>query len=387
MSVAPGPVAEDGFGFLISREIRTWRRDPWQLALVSWLPLLLFASLWWIFSAGIVTDLGIGVVDLNDSRLSRILIRNLDATPTLRITSRPLSVHDGRRALSNAEIGALIVIPYDFQARVTKGLKPDVTAFYNGQFILIGKAVKSALLMTQATLAGTVDGGRALAHGAILPQAAGLAAPIVPQLTPLYNRPLDYTLFLVPAVIPSLWQVVMIIGMLNAIGREQREGTWSQWLEPGTFKAFTTKMLPYVAVYWAMGVVFLGFFHLLGWPIRGSWTLIITAQGLTVIATAVMAGFLFVVVHDLPRALSLAAAYTAPSFAFLGVTFPASDMPPLALFWRALIPVCHYMDIQIFQMSRAADLGAVASDFGALALFIAVLPLVVLRMVPEEETP
>ncbi|RLE20980.1 MAG: ABC transporter permease [Acidobacteria bacterium] len=378
-------MAESSLSSLIGREIRSWGSDPWQLALISWLPLVLFAALWWIFSAGIVTDLGIGVVDLDDSRLSRTLIRQLDATPALRIASRPLSVHEGRRAMSNAEIGALIVIPYDFQARTSKGLKPDVTAFYNGQFILIGKAVKSALFQAQATLAGRIDGGLALAQGAALPQAAGLAVPVVPQLTPLYNRGMDYALFLVPAVIPALWQVVMIIGMLNAIGREHREGSWEQWLEPGPLKAFIGKMLPYVLVYWVMGIGFLLSFHLLGWPVRGSWALIITAQGLTVIATAVMAGFLFVLVDDLPRSLSLAAAYTAPSFAFLGVTFPASDMPSLALFWRSLIPVCHFMDIQISQMSRAADFGAVALDFGALVLFLVVLPLVVLRLAPGTE--
>ena len=378
-------MAESSLSSLIGREIRSWGSDPWQLALISWLPLVLFAALWWIFSAGIVTDLGIGVVDLDDSRLSRTLIRQLDATPALRIASRPLSVHEGRCAMSNAEIGALIVIPYDFQARTSKGLKPDVTAFYNGQFILIGKAVKSALFQAQATLAGRIDGGLALAQGAALPQAAGLAVPVVPQLTPLYNRGMDYALFLVPAVIPALWQVVMIIGMLNAIGREHREGSWEQWLEPGPLKAFIGKMLPYVLVYWVMGIGFLLSFHLLGWPVRGSWALIITAQGLTVIATAVMAGFLFVLVDDLPRSLSLAAAYTAPSFAFLGVTFPASDMPSLALFWRSLIPVCHFMDIQISQMSRAADFGAVALDFGALVLFLVVLPLVVLRLAPGTE--
>jgi len=378
-------MAESSLSSLIGREIRSWGSDPWQLALISWLPLVLFAALWWIFSAGIVTDLGIGVVDLDDSRLSRTLIRQLDATPALRIASRPLSVHEGRRAMSNAEIGALIVIPYDFQARTSKGLKPDVTAFYNGQFILIGKAVKSALFQAQATLAGRIDGGLALAQGAALPQAAGLAVPVVPQLTPLYNRGMDYALFLVPAVIPALWQVVMIIGMLNAIGREHREGSWEQWLEPGPLKAFIGKMLPYVLVYWVMGIGFLLSFYLLGWPVRGSWALIITAQGLTVIATAVMAGFLFVLVDDLPRSLSLAAAYTAPSFAFLGVTFPASDMPSLALFWRSLIPVCHFMDIQISQMSRAADFGAVALDFGALVLFLVVLPLVVLRLAPGTE--
>jgi len=355
------------------------------VALISWLPLVLFASLWWIFSAGIVTDVGIGIVDLDDSGLSRTLIRNLDATPALRITSRPLSVGEGRRAMSNAEIAALIVIPRDFQSRVSRGLNPGVTAFFNGQFILIGKAVKSSLLQVQATLAGTIDGGMALAEGIPISGAAGRAAPVVPQLTPLYNSRMDYALFLVPAIIPALWQVVMILGMLNAVGREHRQQTWNSWLQSGAWRAFLGKMLPYVVTYTAMGVLFLFSFEMLGFPVRGSWLQLVAAQGLTAVATAVMAAFLYLAVNDLPRALSLAAAYTAPSFAFLGVTFPTSDMPAAALFWRSLIPVCHYIDIQISEMSRIAPFTTTAPEFGALALFFVVLPLVLLRLRPEKE--
>ncbi len=379
-------MARPGLGGTIRREVEAWKRDPWQLALISWLPLLLFASLWWIFSAGIVTGIGVGVVDLDGSRLSRAFVRALDATPALEVASRPTSVREGRRALSNAEIGALVVIPYDFQTRVTKGLKPEVTAFYNGQFILVGKAVKSALVLAQGTMAGKVDGGRVLVRGIPLSGAAGYAAPLVPQITPLYNPSTNYAIFLVPAIIPSLWQVIMIVGMLNAMGRELREGTWNRWLEAGAFRAFAGKMLPYVAVYWAMGAASLVFYRFLGWSVRGSWGILLGAQGLTAVATAAMAGLLYVLVEDLPRSLSLAAAYTAPSFAFLGITFPTNNMPALAQFWRSLIPVSHCMDVQVLEMSRAAGLAAAGPHLGALLLFLAVLPLVLVRLSPVEES-
>ncbi len=367
----------------IRREIAAWRRDRWQLALISWLPVLLFVALWWIFSAGIVVDLDVGVVDLDGSRLSRTFTRALDATPALRVAFRPISVREGRRELSGAGIGALIVIPYDFEKRVRQGLNPKVTAFYNGQFILVGKAIKSALAQAGGTVAATVDAAGALARGVPLPGAAGLAAPLLPQVTPLFNPSMNYALFLVPGIIPSLWQVVMIVGMLNAIGRELREATWNRWLEAGALRAFAGKMLPYVAIYWAMGAASLVFYRLLGWPVRGSWGILLGTLGLTAMATAVMAGFLYVLVEDIPRSLSLAAAYTAPSFAFLGVTFPTNNMPALARFWRSLVPVCHYVDVQVLEMSRAAGLATAGRHMGALVLFLAVLPLVLLRLRPR----
>ncbi|HHQ48561.1 MAG TPA: ABC transporter permease [Acidobacteria bacterium] len=375
-------MARPGLWSTVRREVGALGRDRWQLALVSWLPVLLFLCLWWIFSAGLVTDIEVSVVDLDGSRLSRTFVRALDATPALRVAHHPGSVLEGRRALSNAETGALIVIPYDFQTRVSKGLKPNVTAFFNGQFILVGKAVKVALAQAQGTVAATVDAARSLAGGVPIPAAAGAAAPLVPQITPLFNVSMNYALFLVPGILPSLWQVIMIVGMVNAIGREIREDTWNRWLEAGPLRAFAGKMLPYVVIYSALGGSTLLFYRVLGWPVRGSWTILLAAMALTAVATAVMAGALYVAVRDIPRALSLAAAYTAPSFAFLGVTFPLNNMPPLARLWRTLIPVCHYMDVQILEMSRAAPLADTLPHLGALLVFLGVLPLVLLRLVP-----
>ena len=128
------------------------------------------------------------------------------------------------------------------------------------------------------------------------------------------------------------------------------------------------------------------FYRFLGWQIRGSWAILAAGVVLTAIATAVMAVFLYALVDDLPRSLSLAAAYTAPSFAFLGVTFPATDMPVPALLWRSLIPVCHYIDIQISQMSRAAPLDAVSPHLAALLFFLALFPLAGLMLERSRKT-
>jgi len=370
----------------VFREIHMWKGETWQLALLSWVPALLGLMLWWIFSAGIVTGVPVGVVDLDDSALSRQFIRLLDASPALEVSARFLSPTEGRHAMSTASVAAVIIIPRDFQIRVRKGLKPDVTAFFNGQFILIGKAVKSALLGVQATMSGVIDGGMALARGAVMPEAEGKAAPIVPQLTPLFNPGMDYALFLVPAIIPALWQVLMMLGMLNAIGMERRKAAPDQWLAPGLFRAIAAKMFPLIVIYSAWGMAAFFFYRFLGWQIRGSWAILAAGVVLTAIATAVMAVFLYALVDDLPRSLSLAAAYTAPSFAFLGVTFPATDMPVPALLWRSLIPVCHYIDIQISQMSRAAPLDAVSPHLAALLFFLALFPLAGLMLERSRKT-
>jgi ABC-2 type transport system permease protein len=84
---------------------------------------------------------------------------------------------------------------------------------------------------------------------------------------------------------------------------------------------------------------------------EGSLLPILFAQLLTVLACLIMGAFFFFLTLDPARAMSFAGAFTAPSFAFMGVTFPASDMGFLASTWRSFLPVSHYIEAQISQVS------------------------------------
>lgn len=53
--------------------------------------------------------------------------------------------------------------------------------------------------------------------------------------------------------------------------------------------------------------------------------------------------------------MSFAGAFTAPSFAFMGITFPVSDMNALAQAWRGLLPITHYIEVQVDQASYGAS--------------------------------
>ena len=94
----------------IIRELKLLLSDSWLRALISWVPLLMFFILWWVFSAGIPRELAIGVVDLDHSNLSRDLIRQYDAHPGLRVTQDFANTNQGSAAMRSADINALVEI-------------------------------------------------------------------------------------------------------------------------------------------------------------------------------------------------------------------------------------------------------------------------------------
>jgi len=117
----------------LSREARRLAADPWDLAMVTWVPLLGVALLWWIFSAGLPRHLAVGVVDDDHSSLSRQLVRMLDATPGVQITQHFTNAAEAERALRAVDVYAVVSIPRDFARTVKEGRAAQVTLLHNAQ--------------------------------------------------------------------------------------------------------------------------------------------------------------------------------------------------------------------------------------------------------------
>jgi ABC-2 type transport system permease protein len=124
------------------------------------------------------------------------------------------------------------------------------------------------------------------------------------------------------------------------------------------------------------GLVFL--YGILALPLTGSLALLILGQLATLLALFLIAAVISMAVKDNVRAISLCAALFAPAFAFMGVTFPSSDMPLAALVWRDMMPSTHFMQILLDQLSRQASANDVISLCHFLFFFGLAIPLLFL---------
>lgn len=338
----------------LAREWRLIQEERWLLSLTTWLPLVLFTIIWAIFSSGIARDLPVGVVDLDHSQLSRQLVRYYDANPTLAVSNAYSSVAEGSHALRGGDIYALVVIPTNLEQDTKLGKSPTATVFYNSQFVLIGKLVKSAVVQAQGTLNAQIDTLRNMVSGSRVPQQAlGQAVPVRNQITPLYNANSHYGQFLVSATIPAIWQIAIVITTIIALSAEQRKDGIRAWLGDTPKRNLIAKLMPYTLLFFVQGILFvLALYHELNWPMHGQWWILLLAQLLMVLACQGVACLFFLFTLDATKAMSLAAGFTAPAFAFVGVTFPATDMPSFALVWRAMLPATHYLDVQLHQVNH-----------------------------------
>lgn len=329
------------------------RRDKWLLSSLTWVPVLLAVMIWAIFSQGIARDLPIGIVNFDSGKMSQQLVRYYDATSAMKVDYHFASPLEAEEALVKGEIYAYAVIPQNFEQDTVKQLAPQVSVFYNSQMILVGKLINSAFLQAQGTFNAKVATIGNLSRGnATLASAMGNAVPIRTQITPLFNKNSNYAQFLVSAVVPALWQIVVVVGTILILSANLRDRGLKHWLGDTPAKNIVNTLAPYSWIFALQGFAFLCWFYLgFKWPMNGSFLVLLIAQWATIIACMIMGCLFFFLTLDAARAMSFAGAFTAPSFAFMGVTFPVTDMNNLAQAWRSLLPISHYIEAQISQVS------------------------------------
>jgi len=366
-------------GAAIQREWRIVFKDPWLRALVLWLPPVLILALWLIFSASLPNDLPTGVIDLDRTSLSRALIRDLDASPALKISSRFNSMNEGTAAVRSGSVYALIVVPHDFEASVLRQKSPAVTIFFNSQYLLVADTIKSAIFEIVTYFSVELEVASLLPLVPVVDAAVNLAMPVQGQITALYNQNFNYSQFLLPGLVAAFFQVSLCSLAVLSIGQSFKPSVVSEWFDKNVWSELTGKLLLYTAVFFVYGLAILYlFFGLLDWPLQGS-LLPVAALLLVFELSCLTLGVLFYVsTFDLELGLIAASGFSGPAFAFLGVTFPVSDMPLFAQIWRNLMPAGHFMDGFIHQASYAAGPAGLMQPTLILALFCLLLPVAVL---------
>jgi len=354
-----------------SYEMQSIKNSYYKLFLLTIFPIMSFALIIAIFYSGVVRDMPLVVVDNDKSRLSRQLLFNIDSSSTMKIAYNTNSLKEAMALVRSAKAYGIIIIPPLFLKDTLNQKQPHVTAMLNTQYILIGKILTSALTSTLMQSSAQVEYVKELSILGNPKASLNAVVPIGLQVTPFFNTYQNYFLFLVSALLPSIWQIFIVVATLVAFGsmfKEKREKEF--FIDKYIEMRIIGMLLPYTLNYMIIGILYLFYIYgTLGWVFEGSFAIIIFGMFLTTVAYQGIALLFFVTGFDYARSLSLGAVYTAPAFAFLGVTFPIYNMNAFALFWRDILPISHYVELQISQANYGADVFLEVDKLLSISLF------------------
>jgi len=356
------------------REAAWLKGNRWDLAMISWVPLLAVALLWWTFSAGLPNRLAVGVLDQDHSAQSRQLVRFLQATPGLQVLQSYDNTAEVAQALRRAEVYAVVSIPPDFARSLKQGRATQVTLLHNAQLgthsSLIQRDVRNAV--------GTLSAGVELAarNKRVEPALATRVSmePIKTSLVTLFNPSLNYEQFLAAALIPALLHILAMTAGAWAVGRELRDRSVAVWLGPHADWGSTAAAVLGKLLWPWLGLGLVGVLAMLwltlgrGWHPPGSLAWVLLALWAFLALSLAMGALASSATRSLRTALSTTGFITAPAFAFGGVGFPLQSMPVLARGWAELLPYTHYIRLQMEQLQMAAPLAYSALTLVALEL-------------------
>lgn len=370
MAAGLTPGTRAAFCASLRRELRHWRHDRWELALVTLMPLLLMALMMWLFSASVLRQVPVALVDLDGSPDSRALARAIDASPGVAIARQPASLPQAQAQLRALEVFAIVLVPRDMSRRALRGEAAPVYAFYNATYMATGQSAARDI----ADAVGAFN-ARLLKEriGRQVGPTRLRAAPVTVQATVLHNPARSYELFLLPLVFPAVLSLLAALAAGGAVGRERRDGLLPAWLGERPWAAIAGKLAPYVALfslYGALGVLYVAYVR--GDGVAGSLWLLVLAQPLFYLACCCFALLFIAVTRDMGTGLSLVGLSIGTALAFSGATFPVIEAPLFTRVWNALLPLTAYVQVQMQQLFMGAPWTLSLRPLGVLLLMAAV---------------
>lgn len=210
-------------------ERRFLHKNPWDLTMVVWIPLLTVLLIWWIFSQTQITNLPIGVIDQDNGPVANTAVRYLDASPTLSVRQMYYSAAEAESAILQRDIYAVVIIPEDFSRNILSSKSAPLILQVNAQYGTHSGIIQTGMQAVAGTLSAGVEIQRLIKQGMAPSQAAIAYSPISIQRISLFNAATDYQQFLASTVIPALLHILAMVIGATTIGRELRDRQLGRW--------------------------------------------------------------------------------------------------------------------------------------------------------------
>lgn len=165
------------------------------------------------YSGEALTELSFGVVDLDQSKLSRQYTQMLDATNELQVSHNPASLLEAEQLFMKNEIKGVLLIPKDFQKNIYEGKPTEVSVYADGSYFLKYKAEILASNTVNSYFNAGISIKRYMTEGKSFTQAAVASSPISAHAHILYNPNASYGSFVMPGLILIIIQQTLLIGI------------------------------------------------------------------------------------------------------------------------------------------------------------------------------
>ncbi|MBQ9077133.1 MAG: ABC transporter permease [Muribaculaceae bacterium] len=326
-----------------------------------------------LLDEGLPLGVPVAVVDLDDSPMSRDVIRSLDAMDVVDIGVEAASYTEAYDLTRRGEIFGFFMIPDDFGKEAVSGRKPTISYYCNMAGYIPGtlsfKGFKTVAVSTSGKMVETV----LVSTGMDESGADAVLQPVVIQEHLIGNPWSNYAIYLGNSFIPGVVALMTMLVAAYSIGDEIKCGSSRQWLETARGSiavAVAGKLFPQAVVFSVIGIfcqsLLYGYMH---FPLNGSPLLVVTAMVLLVVASQAFALIFCCIIPNLRLSLSIVSLLGILSFSITGFSFPVQNMYGAVGIFSYIIPLRYYFLIYVDQALNGIPLYYSRWYFAALLTF------------------
>lgn len=338
------------------RELRRVWHNPRYVIILTLGIAITFTFFATVTHEGQPKRLPVAVVDLDGTFLSRRICHEINATQGVEVVAVYNNHTEARKAMQRGEIYAFYEIPNGTYNSLLQFRSPHFVLYVNYAYMLAGTLSYKQLATMGMLATGAVQREVYRKKGFDDEQIMGLIQPVEYDTRTIGNPWINYGNYLMTALIPAVVAFIVLMHTSYLIARERQESSLKGWVScagGNAVHALIGKMLPYTAWYsFLLLLANLLMFGFMGFPLEGSWLLMVLNSILLVTASQSLGCFISGALPDAPLAMSVSAIFCAVSFSLSGFSFPVTSMLPVFSVLSNIYPIRHYFlnfcDIAIF---------------------------------------
>ena len=367
---------------IIKRELKMFAHRPLFLFTMIVAPVLCAIFFTTLMGDGLPTKLPAGMVDEDNTHITRIVGRIIGSMEETDIVARYSNFREAREAVQRGEIYGFFYIPRGLTEEAIAQRQPKLSFYTNDAYFVPGTLLMKDLRYASELAGLALTRENLYARGATERQAMGIIQPIVIETHPLNNAHLDYSVYLSNILWPGIMILLVMLSTTYTIGLEWKRGTQKKLYDMSgcsSTVALVGKLLPQTILFSLM-FVFCNvlFYRYLQFPCNSGIVPMMLLGIITVLASQAFGVFLFgAFIGQMRLSMCLCSLWGILSFSLAGFTYPVTAMDGILQKMSWLFPLRHYYLIYVNQALDGYRVAYVWQSVVALLLFL-LLPCLVL---------
>ncbi|MDR2616491.1 MAG: ABC transporter permease [Endomicrobium sp.] len=333
---------------IILRELKFITKSKLYIFALIVFPILDIVFLGGVYISQTLNKLPIAVIDNDNSKVSKNIVRYFNASPDMQVTNRVSNVYELQDLFNKQESVLGLYIPKNFQKDIKKQKSPSVTVFINASNYISGNIVDSASIAILSIINAGIKSSMLTKNGIYKQQTKDLLQPVRVDNEKLFNPSLNYNFYLTPGLwLSVIHQFLILIGALT-LSTEFDLKTVSSMLEESKrslLKVLIGKMLVYLFfAFTHFEILYLLMFKLFNIPMLHSNEEVILYSLCFAFASISFGMFLSSLLKTRLNALKGCLLLSAPAFLLSGYTWPLDQMPCLVQKAVHIIPLAPFLE-------------------------------------------